>query len=106
MPTEYGKLVRDRIPEIIRGEGRACGTAILSETEFMVSLREKLVEEAQEAAAADSSRLAAELADVYEVIDALAAAASIDRADILRQQARKRAERGGFDQRIRLLWVA
>lgn len=105
MPTEYRKLVRDRIPDIIRREGRTCGTATLSPEEYLTSLREKLVEEAREAAAADGSALLRELADVREVVDALAAAAGIDPADLAREQACRRAERGGFAERICLLWI-
>ncbi len=105
MPTEYRKLVRDRIPDIIRTEGRTCGTATLSPGEYLTSLREKLVEEAREAAAADETALLRELADVREVVDALAVAVGIDPADLAREQARRRAERGGFEGRICLLWV-
>ena len=53
MRKEYNKLVRDRIPEIIRRDGRNCEIATISEDEYLQALREKLVEEAQEAAEAD-----------------------------------------------------
>ncbi len=105
MRVQYNKLVRDRIPEIIRQQGRTCSTAIMPDARYVASLKQKLVEESQEALQAPPDEVLGELADIYEVIDALLAALSIDRADILREQARKRAERGGFQGRICLLWT-
>jgi predicted house-cleaning noncanonical NTP pyrophosphatase (MazG superfamily) len=105
MPIEYHKLVRDRIPEIIRRDGRECATEIMPEDEYRRALLQKLLEEAQEAAAVGPEKLVEELADIYEVIDAIMVAYGIEREAVLAKQARKRAERGGFGQRIRLLWV-
>ena len=104
MPLEYNKLVRDRIPEIIRRDGRKCGTEIMPEEEYRQALLEKLQEEAQEAIEGSSTQLVTELADIYEVIDALMAAFGIEREVVLAEQTKKRTERGGFERRIRLLW--
>ncbi len=113
MKTFYNKLdwyaiacadLSVRIPEIIQATGQKCAVEIMGEEEFHQALRAKLVEEAQEAAAAASTELVAELADVYEVIDALMAAYSIDREAVLAEQRRKQIDRGGFSRRIRLLW--
>ena len=41
--TVYHKLVRDRIPEIIENSGKTCSTSILSESEYIKMLDEKLV---------------------------------------------------------------
>jgi predicted house-cleaning noncanonical NTP pyrophosphatase (MazG superfamily) len=103
MRKEYNKLVRDRIPEIIRQSGNQCEVANMSEVEFRQALREKLLEEAQETAVATPENLVSELADLQEVIDALLTVYGIEREDVLTEQRRKRAERGGFDQRLRLL---
>lgn len=103
MRKEYNKLVRDRIPEIIRQSGNQCEVAIMSEVELTQALREKLLEEAQEAAVATPENLVSELADLQEVIDALLTVYGIEREDVLTEQRRKRVERGGFDQRLRLL---
>jgi len=103
MRKEYNKLVRDRIPEIIRQDGRDCEIAVMSEEEYLQALREKLVEEAQEAAEADPAKLVTELADLREIMDALMAAYGIEQAGMLAEQKQRRIERGGFSQRIRLL---
>ena len=44
----YNKLVRDRIPEIIKRNGQECITEILSDEEYIKALDEKLREEMEE----------------------------------------------------------
>lgn len=105
MRKEYYKLVRDRIPEIIRASGRECGIEIMDDEEYRRALLDKLVEEAQEAAEAEPQDLVKELADLYEVIDAVIALHGIDRDEIRAKQQSRRTERGGFQNRIRLLWT-
>ena len=46
--TKYDKLVRDRIPEIIRCSGRTCVTEVLSPDEYLRMLDAKLDEELAE----------------------------------------------------------
>jgi predicted house-cleaning noncanonical NTP pyrophosphatase (MazG superfamily) len=101
----YNKLVRDRIPEIIAAEGRECATKIMEDAEYRQALLTKLVEEAQETAEAESSELLKELADLYEVIEALLLALDLDRDAIRAVQQKRHDERGGFEQRIKLLWT-
>ncbi len=101
----YNKLVRDRIPEIIRASGRDCGTAVMSDADYIQALRNKLVEEAQEAAHAEGDELMKELADLYEVMDALMMVAGIDHQDVLKKQRERSHQRGGFAKKLRLLWA-
>ena len=103
MTTYYNKLVRDRIPEIIRDHGAHCTTTTLDQAQYQQALRAKLCEEAQEVLSAEDSTLLTELADVFEVLDALLIAYSIDPADVRAQQAQRHAQRGGFTQRLCLL---
>lgn len=72
---------------------------------FDAALRAKVVEEAAEVAAAAGSELIGEIADQLEVLEALAAAHGISERAIAAERARKRAQRGGFDQRLRLIWT-
>ena len=65
----------------------------------------KLLEEAHEAQSAPDGQLASELADVLEVLQALAAAHGISWENVVSEAGRKRAERGGFDHRIFLEYV-
>lgn len=105
MSDSYNKLVRDNIPQIIREAGKECAIEIMSAPEYKQALRDKVMEEAQEVAEAEPEELVKELADLYEVMDALMDAHEIDRAEVIREQERRRGERGGFRQRIRLLRV-
>ena len=105
MKTQHNKLVRDKIPEIIRTFGNQCETITLSNLDYIEALRNKLVEEAQETAIAPPEELAQELADVIEVIDALMAATRIEPEEVREIQKEKRSQRGGFDNRIKLLWT-
>ena len=105
MRTEHNKLVRDKIPEIIRNFGNQCEISILKDVEYIEALRQKLVEEANEAATAVPDELAQELADVMEVIDALMAATGIELETVKEIQQVKRSQRGRFDNKIELLWT-
>ena len=105
MRKQYNKLVRDRIPEIIERDGRAYEVVSMSDEEYREALRTKLIEEAEEAAVADREKLLSELADVYEIIDAIMVAYGIQREHVLEEQKTRRDQRGGFAKRIQLLWA-
>lgn len=105
MRQEYNKLVRDQIPDLIAASGSQYETVQLSEAEYQQALREKLIEEATEAATALPEQLASELADLLDVIDALLESAGISQESILLERDQKRATKGGFTQKIKLLWV-
>ena len=105
MRKEYNKLVRDRIPEIIRKNGLDCHVVTMTEAEYRQALRQKLIEEAQEAAEATEADLITELADLYEVIDTLMFAYGISQELVLATQEKRRNERGSFQKKIQLLWT-
>jgi predicted house-cleaning noncanonical NTP pyrophosphatase (MazG superfamily) len=95
-PGAGEKLVRDRIPEIIRVSGGNPVTRVAEHGEYAALLRAKLYEEAGEYMASGDP---AELADVLEVIGALAALHDLSPAALERLRAEKAAERGGFAHR-------
>jgi predicted house-cleaning noncanonical NTP pyrophosphatase (MazG superfamily) len=104
--TTYGKLIRDRIPEILKAEGLRYEVARLDDEAFRAALVAKLLEEAGEAAGAgDADALARELADLYEVIDAVLELHGLDRDVVRALQAQRREERGGFAERLELRWT-
>ncbi|MGN7402335.1 hypothetical protein ACTHO0_20980 [Cytobacillus praedii] len=73
MPT-YNKLVRDRIPEIIEKTGKQFSMKIKDNTEYIKELKKKSFEELEEYVNTTNKEEAIEeLADVIEIIHALAA---------------------------------
>jgi predicted house-cleaning noncanonical NTP pyrophosphatase (MazG superfamily) len=101
---EHGKLVRDRIPDIIARTGGRCEVAVMDAGEYRAALLAKLVEEAREAAGADDYNLVTELADLCEVVEAICDAHRISQQTLLTERARRREERGGFEKRLKIVW--
>ena len=83
----YNKLVRDKIPEIIRASGKTCTTATLSQADYQQMLDQKLYEELAEY---QESKSTEELADLLEVIEATALARGCSWEELLSIKAQKR----------------
>ncbi len=98
-PMEYHKLVRDRIPDIIRASGKTCMTEILADQEYLRMLDAKLDEELAEY---HKDQNIEELADLLEVIRAAAVARGYTLEELERVRAEKAVKRGGFEKRILL----
>lgn len=97
----YDKLVRDKIPEIIKSSNRVPECRVLeNDQEYLRYLVKKLQEEVIEFT---ENPCVEELADVKEVIDALSGIRGF--GDVESVQERKREERGGFGKRILLIKV-
>lgn len=105
MPV-YNKLIRDRIPEIIEKTGKRFFISVLSDNEYVAELQKKCIEELEEykAAGSDSDSLE-ELADLLEIIYALAAIHRASREDLERIRSSKAEKRGGFEEKLFLLEV-
>ncbi len=91
------KLVRDWIPWIIRSQGRDCECRVADGEEYPRMLVEKLDEEVVEF---KTERNLEELADIMEVLFALAKEMGYSDSDLIEENARKRGERGSFEDRI------
>lgn len=100
MKTGYHKLVRNRIPEIIEGNGEIPNVTVLEGEELLAQLDRKLLEEAEEYQ--ESGELE-ELADILEVVYAICKVRgfSLDELHQIREQ--KKASRGGFSKGYFLL---
>lgn len=98
MRTFYqNKLWRDGMVTTREQEGSIFHFKNLTDAEYQQELGKKLIEEAEEVAAAPSrENLVEELADVLEVIDALCAAHGLSKEEVLAAQTAKRNKRGGF----------
>jgi len=89
------KLVRDKIPEIMKKAGKDPKIHIADDEEYFQSLKNKLDEEVLEFKKESNTN---ELADIKEVINALAEYMNIDNLEEIR--IKKQKERGGFKKRI------
>lgn len=95
------KLIRDKLPGIMRDQGLAVFDRRLDDAAYREALKTKLLEEGQELAeATDRDDLLGELADVSEVLRAIAAAHGITLDEVETARIRKREARGGFDDRV------
>jgi predicted house-cleaning noncanonical NTP pyrophosphatase (MazG superfamily) len=95
------KLVRDRIPELAASNRQPATWHQADEVEYGRRLRDKLLEEAYEAAAAtEPAGLLAELGDVLQVLYALASQAGYSPAEVECARARKARTHGAYTHRI------
>lgn len=94
---EYYKLVRDKIPEIIKADGGECKFHVAKKWEFEILLFVKLREEINEFF---QNPCANEIADILEVIETIARVKGIGLNDIKTQKKEKKATRGGFNKKI------
>ena len=103
MEKNFNKLVRDKIPEIIENNNEVAETRILNDKEYKEALIKKLLEEYNEVIVAEGENFLEELADMLEVIDALAKQENKTLNDIIKIKEEKCEKRGGFDKKILLL---
>ncbi|MFS0777648.1 nucleoside triphosphate pyrophosphohydrolase [Neobacillus sp. 3P2-tot-E-2] len=102
----YNKLVRDRIPEVIEKTGKKFITRILDSEEYKKEIKSKCFEELNEYINAKNDKDAVEeLADLLEIIHALAEChgTNIEQVEQVRQE--KAEKRGGFKEKIFLIEV-
>lgn len=99
---EYDKLVRDRIPEIIEKSGKKCIVEVLSDEAYLQYLDRKLGEELAEYQADKSLD---ELADLLEVIYAIANARCGSVTELENIRTEKAQKRGGFNDKLLLKGV-
>lgn len=94
---KYEKLVRDKIPEIIKAKGGDFKTHIAETAEYEEKLKDKLREEVEEFLKDNSPE---EMADILEVLRAMADLKNFDWSSIEDIRKKKEEERGVFTKRI------
>jgi len=100
--VNYHKLVRDRIPEIITAGGSKPDWETLDNASYLQLLEEKLEEELAEYF---ESKNIIELADLIEVIYAVAEAKGYTIEQLEQERLKKAAQRGAFKKKILLKQV-
>ena len=99
----YCKLVRDKIPEIIKASGKDAVTCILPDKEYAIFLERKLDEEIREY---HESKDVEELADILEIIISLAEIKGYKFSDLYDIRTQKAKEKVVFSNKIFLISVS
>jgi predicted house-cleaning noncanonical NTP pyrophosphatase (MazG superfamily) len=94
---KHNKLVRDNIPDIVRSKGEEAVTHVADDAEYWEKLKEKVLEEFKEFTDEENEE---ELADRFEVLDAIIAHKGFTKERIVELQKEKAQKRGGFSKRI------
>lgn len=96
-----GKLVRDKIPEIIaKDTGKSVNVKILSDEEYKYALYRKLDEEVKEFYQSGDVE---ELVDIVEVVLALVELQGVNHFQFQEMEHRKLMTNGGFSRRFFLV---
>ena len=96
----YDKLVRDKIPQLIAEKGERPLVRVLDEEEYAECLERKLDEETAEY---HLDKNPEELADILEVVFALAEQQGCSLEELMELYQQKHDARGGFAERIFLI---
>lgn len=95
----YNKLVRDKIPQIIKADGKKANIRLLDDKEYMSELIIKLQEEAKEFADEPSIE---ELADIKEIVIAIREAMGINAGELEEVRRQKAVKNGRFKKKLYL----
>jgi predicted house-cleaning noncanonical NTP pyrophosphatase (MazG superfamily) len=99
----FQKLVRDKIPVRIQREGELATTVRIADSELADVLKAKLLEEALEVFHAGPESMLDEMADVLEVLAALARTGKWTMLEIDKRAEEKRKRVGGFGKALVLI---
>lgn len=94
---KYNKLVRDKIPEILKSKNVVFSSHVANEDEYKEKLLQKLKEEVNEFLEEPSIE---ELADVEEVLLAIREGLNFSKEEIEKARIEKAQKRGEFKERI------
>ena len=97
MMTKYNKLVRDKVPEKIKKEGKVPKFHVANEEEYWEKLKEKLEEEVGEFLISNNKE---ELADILEVLEEIYRFKNFDKKEIEKIKEKKIKEKGSFNEKI------
>ena len=100
MERIYNKLVRDKIPNIIKEKGETPIIKTLDEVEYKKELEKKLYEEYKEVIESTGDDRVEELADMLEIIRALANLENKHLNDVIAIADKKNEKRGAFEEKI------
>lgn len=102
----YNKLVRDKIPQVIKAAGGKAKFKRLTSKKFEKELLAKVEEEAMGLQTAKNKKeMASEIADILEIIEAVKKLKKIPNKDIENALRANMERKGGFKKRLFLIWA-
>ena len=100
MSRIYNKLVRDKIPDIIKSKGEDCKFEVLNDEDYKDFLDKKLNEEVAEY---QSSKSLSELADIIEVVYTIAKTRGFTQEQMEELRILKKKSKGDYSKGILLI---
>ncbi len=98
---KVNKLIRDKVPSIMISDAIRMCTRVMNKVEYIESLKDKLLEEANEVIVArDVDNLKEEIADLLEVMKAICLFYQVSWQEIEQVRNKKRKAKGGFSNAI------
>ncbi len=97
---EHNKAIRDKIPEIIKKDGKTCNVKTLNDSEFIIEIEKKLSEEVREF---QNDKNPEELIDILEVIYTIAKLHGITKEQLEKMRLDKAEKRGSFEKNLLLI---
>ena len=97
---KYNKVIRDKIPEIIRNSGKKYSLKQLDDSSFLTELEKKLIEELNEYV---KSKDVEELADLLEVIYRISELRGVNPDELEKIRQDKAEKRGKFSNNLFLI---
>jgi predicted house-cleaning noncanonical NTP pyrophosphatase (MazG superfamily) len=94
---KYRKLVRDKIPDIIKNSGKEYRIHISEEEEYIKELKNKVIEEMEEFLENPTEE---EMGDILEALEGFIDFYGLDKNLIEKVKLEKKNSRGGFKKRI------
>lgn len=97
----FNKIVRDKAVAELESEGIKVSYEKMPKESLVSHLKNKLLEEAKEVFDSQSNdELAAEVADIYDVLEAICKESGIDLSEVQKKRTQKNSKRGGFSDGI------
>lgn len=101
----YRKLIRDKIPDVMRAKGKAFSVHPLGQKAFEKELLRKVEEEASALTNVKTrAELIDEIADVMDVLDEICRVKKITKRSIQKIQTEHQKTKGGFKKKYFLVW--